>query len=96
MTAERWSRMYQILTTIEIMNNKHNPTTIRDLKDYLKKNEPKIEINIVNSSIRHYRKIGLVKRKHKPYLRPFEYSLSKKGEEQLSWLENEEYLEFID
>lgn len=96
MTAERWSRMYQILTAIEIIDNENNSTTIRDITEYLQKNEPEIDINIVNSSIRHYRKNGLVKRKHKPYLRPFEYFLSKKGEEQLSWLENEEYLEFID
>ena len=63
---------------------------------YLKKNEPYININIVNSSIRHYRENGLVKRKNNPYKRPFEYILSKKGIEQLEWLEDEKYLEFID
>ncbi len=70
------------------MNNEHNPTTIREITVYLKKNEPDIDINIVNSSIRHYRKNGLVKRKHNLYKRPFEYSLSKKGIEQLEWLED--------
>jgi len=43
--------------------------------------------NIVNSSIRHYRKNGLVKRKHNPYKRPFEYELSKRGAEEIDWLE---------
>ena len=47
-----------------------------------------IDINIVNSSIRHYRTNGLVKRKHNPYKCPFEYNLSKKGIEQLEWLED--------
>ena len=88
--------MYQILTTICIMNNEYNPTTIRDITLFLKKKEPDIDINIVNSSIRHYREKGLVKRKHNPYKRPFEYILSKKGIEQLEWLEDEKYLEFID
>jgi len=92
MSAERWSRMYQILTIIELMNSKHNPTTTRNITEYLKKNEPSIDINIVNCSIRHYRKNGLVKRQHKPYLSPFRYILSKKGEAQLSWLENEKNL----
>ena len=87
MTAEQWSRMYQTFTAMEIMNNEHNPTTIRDITEYLKKNEPDIDINIVNSSIRHYRKNGLVKRKHNPYKRPFEYELSKRGAEQIDWLE---------
>ena len=83
--------MYQIFTAIEIMNNKHNPTTIRDITVYLKKREPVININIVNSSIRHYRKNGLVKRKHDPYKRPYHYELSNKGISQLEWLE-----EFVD
>ena len=87
MVAERWSRMYQIFTAIEIMNNENNPTTIRDITVYLKKNEPDIDINIVNSSIRHYRKNGLVKRKHNPYKHSFEYELSKRGVEQIEWLE---------
>ena len=47
MSKERWSRMYQILTTIEIINNEHNPTTIRDITEYLQKNEPEIDINNV-------------------------------------------------
>lgn len=96
MSAERWSRMYQILTTIEIMNNEHNPTKIRDIMFSLKEKEPDIDLNIVNSSIRHYRKNGLVKRKQNPNKRPFEYSLSKKGIEQLEWLDNEEYLDYVD
>lgn len=88
MTTERWERQYQVLSAILDMNNENNSTTIRGITEYLHKNEPEIEINIVNSSIRHYRKNGLVKRKHNPYKRPFGYSLSKEGIEQLEWLEN--------
>lgn len=54
-----------------------------------------ITINIVDSAIRHYRKSGLVRRKHNPYINPFQYELSKKGKEKLEWLENEEYLNYI-
>lgn len=87
MAAERWSRMYQILITIEIMDNEYNPTTIRDITAFLKKSESDIDINVVNSSIRHYRKNGLVKRKHDHYKRPYHYELSNKGISQLEWLE---------
>ena len=59
MATERWSRMYQIPTAKEIVNNDNNLTSIRDLKDYLKKNEPEIEFNIVNSSVCHNRKLNM-------------------------------------
>lgn len=80
--------MYQLLSVVEGMNNEDKSTTIRNITEHLKKIEPDININIINCSIRHYRKNGLVRRKHDPYKRPFEYELSKKGVEQLKWVED--------
>ncbi|KKL10132.1 hypothetical protein LCGC14_2558870, partial [marine sediment metagenome] len=51
-----------------------------------KEEEPDIVINTMNSSIRHYRKNRLVKRKHDPYKRSYHYELSNKGISQLEWL----------
>ncbi len=87
-TAERWERQFQLLSTILDMNEQKLRTTIKDITELLKEIEPNIDINTVNSSIRHYRKNGLLKRKHNPYKRPFEYTLSKKGIKQLEWLED--------
>ena len=78
-TAERWSRMYQILTAIEINYYENLDTTVRGITNYLRKAKLKVDINIVNSSIRHYRKSGLIRRKHNPYKRSFQYVLTKKG-----------------
>ena len=89
MPAERWERMLEILTVIEIMNNENRDTSVKNITKYLQKVNQEIELNIVNSSIRHYRKLGLIKRKHKPYLKPFQYILTNKGYIQLDWLENE-------
>ena len=94
MKAEKWERMFQILSVLELINNERKNTTVRDLTEYLKTKDKKIDVNIINSSIRHYRKIGLIKRKHDPYKRPFQYVLSNKGEEQIDWLENED-LDFL-
>ena len=88
MTAEKWERMFQILSALELMNNERENTTVRDLTEYLKIKDKKIDVNIINSSIRHYRKNGLVKRKQDS--RPFQYELSVRGEEQLEWIENED------
>ena len=96
MTAERWSRMHQILTAIERMDNENKITTVRGIMEYLKEYESNIDINIINSSIRHYRKNGLIKRKNEPYKRPYHYELSRKGIEQLEWLENDGYLDYVD
>ena len=98
MTAERWSRMYQILTAIEKMDNENNNTTVRAITEHLQIIDHNIDINIVNSSIRHYRKNGLIRRKHSPYKHPFEYELSKRGVEQINWLEEfaEEYILDLD
>lgn len=87
MTAERWSRMYQILTAIEKMDNEKNNNTVRAITEHLQIIDHNIDINIVNSSIRHYRKNGLIRRKHSPYKHPFEHKLSKRGVEQIDWLE---------
>lgn len=86
--------MHQILTAIEIMNNENNITTVRTVTEHLQMIDYNIDINIVNSSIRHYRRNGLIKRKHNPYKHPFEYELSKRGVEQIDWLEGfaEEYV----
>ncbi len=70
------------------MNEQKLRTTVKDITDFLKLKEPNIVINTVNSSIRHYRKNGLVKRKHNPYRRPFQYILTKKGEKQKDWLDD--------
>jgi len=67
MTAERWSRMYQILTAIEKMDNENNIATVRVITEHLQIIDHNIDINIVNSSIRHNRRIGLIRRKHNPY-----------------------------
>ena len=98
MTAERWSRMYQILTAIEKMDNENNNTTVRAITEHLQIIDHNIDINIVNSSIRHYRKNGLIRRKHNPYKHPFEYELSKRGLEQIDWLEEfaEEFILDLD
>ena len=98
MTAERWSRMYQIFTAIEIMNIMNKETTVLDITECLQEIDYNIDINIVNSSIRHYRSNGLIRRKHNPYKRPFEYELSKRGVEKVDWLEEfaEEFLLDLD
>ncbi len=94
MTAERWMRMYQILFATELLVNENRNTSVRGIYEYLIINDPYININIINSSIRHYRKNGLIKRKHKPYKRPSQNILTKKGEEQLDWLEIGEYMDY--
>ena len=94
MTAERWMRMYQILYAVELLVNENRNTSVRGIYEYLKIDDLYININLINSSIRHYRKIGLIKRNHKPYKRPFQYILTKKGEEQFDWLEFGEYLDY--
>ena len=68
------------------MSNENKDTTVRDITNFLKEKEA--TINIINSSIRNYHKKGLVRRKHDPYKRPFEYELSNRGIEQLEWLED--------
>jgi len=90
--------MYQILTAIEKMDNENNNTTVRAITEHLQIIDHNIDINIVNSSIRHYRKNGLIRRKHSPYKHPFEYELSKRGVEQINWLEEfaEEYILDLD
>ena len=77
------------------MNNENEPTTVRDIYEYLKKEDPNITINIVNSSVRAYRRNRYIRRKHNPYLKPYQYELSDKGEKRLEWLEwieSEEYV----
>jgi len=96
MSAERWERQIQLLSTILDMNEKKIRTSVRAITDFLKEKEPNIIINTVNCSIRHYRKNGLVKRNHDPYLRPFKYLLTKKGIKQLEWLENEGHLDYLE
>ena len=93
--TEKWERQYQILSAIELMNNENEPTTVRDIYEYLKNDDEDITINIVNSSIRQYRRNRYIRRKHKPYLRPYQHELTNKGEERLEWLEwieSEEYV----
>ena len=58
--------MYQILTVVEVMNNENKETIVRDIAESLQKIEPNIDSNNVNSSIRHYRRNGLISRKHNP------------------------------
>ncbi len=86
----RFERMYQLLSVVESMDNEGKTTTVRDITEYLRENdsEKNINVNIVNSSIRHYRGNGLVRRKHNPYKRPYHYELSNRGIEQLEWLED--------
>ncbi len=96
----RWERMEEILSAIDILTSDGKSTTIRGLTEFIKNSQetfddPDITINIVDSAIRHYRKSGLVRRKHNPYINPYQYELSKKGKEKLEWLENEEYLNYI-
>ena len=69
------------------MDNEKKMTTVQGIKEYLQKIDYNIDINIVNSSIRHYRRNGLIRRKHNPYKHPSEYELSKRGVEQIEWLE---------
>ena len=49
------------------MNNENKETIVRDIAESLQKIEPNIDSNNVNSSIRHYRRNGLISRKHNPY-----------------------------
>lgn len=91
---ERWERMEEILTAIDILTSDGGITTVKDLFKFIKNSQEifddsVITINIVDSAIRHYRKSGLVRRKHSPYIKPFQYELSKKGKNKLEWLENE-------
>ena len=90
--------MYQILTVIETMNKENKITTIRSITEYLQVIAHHIDINIVNSSIRHYHRNGLIRRKHNLYKHPFEYELSKRGVEQIDWLEEfaEEFILDLD
>ena len=90
--------MYQILTAIERMDNENKITTIRGITEYLQKIDHNIDINIVNSSIRHYRRNSLIRRKHNPYKHPFEYELSNRCLEQIDWLEEfaEEFILDLD
>ncbi len=83
---EKWNRQSQLLTTLSAMNEQNLRTRISDLVSYLSHNDPEISINIVDSSIRSYRKQRLVRRKHRPYVKPFEYELSRFGTEHLFWL----------
>ena len=69
------------------MNKENKITTIRGITGYLQKIDHNIDINIINSSIRHYRRNGLIRRKHNPYKRPFKYKLTNRGLEQIEWLE---------
>ncbi len=66
--------MYQILTAIEIMDNEDEMTTVRDIKEYLQKIDYNIDLSIVNSSIRYYRRNGLIRCKHNPYKHPLNTS----------------------
>ncbi|MBA7507173.1 hypothetical protein ES706_05889 [subsurface metagenome] len=100
MSAQRYERMEEILSTIDILTSDGATTTVKDLYEFIKNSQetfddPDITINIIDSAIRHYRKSGLVRRKHNPYIKPFQYKLSKKGIEKLEWLENEEYLNYV-
>ncbi len=79
--------MYQILTAIEIINNENKETAVRGITEYLQKIDHNIDINISNSSIRHYRGNGLIRRKHSLYNRSFEKALSKWSVELINWLE---------
>lgn len=97
---DKYKRMQEILIALDILTSDGEPTTIRDLTEFIKNSEEfddsNITINIVDCAIRHYRKFGLVRRKHKPlYLKPFHYELSNKGKENLEWLESEEFLNYI-
>lgn len=95
---DRYKRMEEILTIIDILNADRELTTIRDITRFIKNSEDfedkVITFNIVDCAIRHYRKCGLVSRKHKPYFKPFRYKLSNKGEEKLEWIESGEYLSY--
>lgn len=88
---EKYNRQSQLLSTLSDMNEQNLRTRITDLVLYLNHNDPEITINIVDSSIRSYRKQRLIRRKHQPYVKPFEYELSRFGLEHLYWLTS--YLE---
>ena len=73
------------------MNNDKNkiPTTVRGIFEYLKNDDPDITINIVDRSIRQYRCNRYIKRKHNPYIKPYQYELSDKGIDRLNYIEEE-------
>lgn len=85
---ERFERQYQILFSLLVLNNKGMPSKIIDIKEYIEKEDFYITENIVDCSVRQYRRNGLLKRRHDPYRRPFQYLLSSKGLKQLEWLED--------
>jgi hypothetical protein len=79
---ERWERMLEIFELLE-----GDDFTVRELTDTLERKERTITLNLVDFLLRHYNKNGYLRR-YKNFLNVYSYSLSKKGKEQLKWLEN--------
>ncbi|MEE9378855.1 MAG: hypothetical protein V3V33_12560 [Candidatus Lokiarchaeia archaeon] len=87
--VQRWIRQSQLLNGILSMNSQGLSTTVNDITLFLMKNDSDIDINIVDSSIRHYRKSRLLRRKRNPYKpnkHPFEYELTELGFNQIDYL----------
>ena len=92
LSKERWQRQYQILSIINQMINLNLKTIVRDITDFLLDVDCDISINIINSAVRHYGENRLLKRGN---MQPYKYILTKKGYNQLEWLKDDKYLEYL-
>ena len=86
---ERWARQNQIFNAISELES----TTTQNLYNYLKTTDKHITTKVIDSSLRHYKKNGYLKR---GTIRPYSYRLTNKGLKQLEWLEDGEHLEYIE
>ncbi|MBA7559774.1 hypothetical protein ES708_01389 [subsurface metagenome] len=87
---KRFERQKEILELLE-----GNQLTVRELKDIIEINEVTITLNLVDFLLRHYNKMGYLKRR-KNLFNLYSYELSKNGEKQLEWLRNGDYLDYIE
>lgn len=87
---KRFERQKEIFELLE-----GDQLTVRELTDVLEVNEGTITLNLVDFLLRHYNKMGYLKRK-KNLFKIYSYELTQKGEKQLEWLRNGDYLNYIE
>lgn len=88
---KRYERQKEIFELLE-----GNQLTVKELKEILEVNERTITLNLVDFLLRHYNKMGYLKRK-KNLLKIYSYELSINGEKHLrNFLQSGEYLEYVD
>lgn len=87
---KRFERQKEVFELLEGDN-----LTVRELHDILEVNEGTITLNLVDFLLRHYNKMGYLKRK-KNLSKIYSYELSINGEKQLEWLRDGDYLNYIE